>query len=170
LFATRDAVWKSDIPARGAVPRRDRTLWVFATDKGVGLQRWPFWDSTPLICAFPHEYAGLARFALADSSDRVVVGTAGAVEVWALDASRDAAVVTASWPTAISGTGAAVAWHPTESFVAHAGGRAAWILTADLAPVWHAEFAYPSDVAFSTGGSLLAIGDWSKGAVFTLSR
>jgi hypothetical protein len=113
-FVVRDSrrgelAWKSDLPARGAMPRRDRTVWVFATDKGIGLQRWPFWDSTPVIYAFPHGYAGLGRFTLADRGDRVVVGTPDAVEVWTLDASREAAVVTANWPAAISGTGAAVA-------------------------------------------------------------
>jgi WD40 repeat protein len=173
-FVVRDSqsgglVWKSDFPARGVAPRRDRTVWLFATDDGIGLQRWPFWDSTPVIYAFPPEYSRVARFALADSSDRVVVGTPRAVEIWMLDASLEAAVVTASWRTAISGTADAVAWHPTEAFVAHAGGRAASVLSADLVPVWHEEFAYPSDVAFSTDGSLLAVGDWSKGAVFALS-
>jgi outer membrane protein assembly factor BamB len=166
---TGEVVWKSKIPGQRVTCRRDRMVWCFATDEGLGVQRWPFWDTSPTVYPYPDDRSGFGSFALADSGDRVAVATPGAVEVWALEAFTGRAVVAASWPTAISGTGDAVAWHPSGTLIAHAGARSASILTAELAPIWHEPFPFPSDVAFSADGCLLAVGDWSKGAVFALA-
>jgi WD40 repeat protein len=167
--ATGDVVWTSDIPARRVTSGRDRMLWCFASEAGIGVQRWPLWAHDAVVFSYPEDRSWLTSLALTDSGDRVVVATSDAVEIWALDRPTGSAVVTASWPTARSGTGSAVSWHPSGELVAHAGGTFASILTAELEPVWHEQFPYPSDVTFSADGSLLAVGDWSKGAVFALS-
>jgi len=144
-FLVRDSVsgetaWTSDVSAYGVTPRRDRAEWAFFTADGVALQRWPFWDHSLVTYAPPPgappdaKPPVISEIVLADESDRVVVALGGAVEMWLLDSASRQCVRTARWETAISGTGDAVAWHPSGQFVAYAGAGVASILTHDSYP------------------------------------
>jgi hypothetical protein len=55
--------------------------------------------------------------------------------------------------------------------LAYAASGVALLLSSDARPLWWGPgFRYACDVRFSPAGDLLAIGDWSKGAVLALEQ
>jgi WD40 repeat protein len=144
----------------------DRELWAYNCGDTLVLRRWPFDANEPNVFRFERHAFVVADVALVDA-DRVAIARTGGVETWNFGTEPPEAL--AHWPTAIAGTGDVVACSADGRFVAHAGGGAATILDDELRVVWHEPFEYPSDVAFSPDGRLLAVGDWSKGVVFPVA-
>jgi hypothetical protein len=89
------------------------------------------------------------------------------LEVWRVAGAQTGAASLAKSITSevISGTGEKLDWHPRCEYLAHSGGERASVFTSTLDPIWSTKTTYPSDVRFSDDGKMLAVGDWSKGAI-----
>jgi hypothetical protein len=58
-----------------------------------------------------------------------------------------------------------VAWSPDGRSIANAGHKLAQVFNESLEQIYAEPMPYPSDVDFSPAGTLLALGDWSRGLV-----
>jgi hypothetical protein len=128
------------------------------------IRRWPFDRNEPVLVAQADEVSALA---VDDPGELMALCDWPRIEVWSLGTTAEGAATlrhALDWP-ALSGTGDALDWHPRSGLLAYSGAERAKVFTSELEPFWFTETESPSDVRFSDDGSLLAIGDWSKGAV-----
>ncbi|MGZ4391250.1 MAG: WD40 repeat domain-containing protein [Gaiellaceae bacterium] len=142
----------------------DRSRWLY-TRAGVGCvtRRWPFMEFEPTTYENGDFLRGPHAVAISSDGRRIVTASWQLIQTWQVDANRLDLLGEHSVPT--SGTDEAVAWSPAGTSVAYAGAGQALVLTPELHVLWRADFQYPSDVTYSPDGGLLAIGDWSSGAV-----
>jgi WD40 repeat protein len=142
----------------------DRSHWLY-TRAGAGCvtRRWPFMEFEPMVYANGDFLLGPHALAISGDGQRIVTARWQLIEAWQIDGNR--LELLGEHSVATSGTGDAVAWSPAGTSIAYAGAGQALVLTPELHVVWRADFRYPSDVAYSPDGDLLAIGDWSSGAV-----
>jgi WD40 repeat protein len=155
LVVTRNRqAWAYVRGTRGAAGMRDRLL----------LRRWPFdGGNAELVLAKPD----VDTLAIDDSGELVALRAWPTLEVWRVGgAPAGAASLAHSLSSeAISGTGEQLDWHPGSRYLAHSGDNHARVFTSTLDPVWSTKTLYPCDVRFSDDGTMLAVGDWSRGAV-----
>src|SRR4051794_2270587 len=152
---------------------RDRMRWLY-TAEGMGLvtRLWPFEenDPVPIPSAASRLDCGWGAM-LSDDGALLARATGVAIETWQVDPENGHWEQRGRCEVPISGSGYALAWHPEAEIVAYAASGVALLLTADAAPIWWAPgFEYGCDATFSRDGDLLAVGDWSKGAVLALDQ
>ncbi len=174
--STGEVMWEEFEDDGAVMPfaaTRDRRLWAYVRttrgeERGPGrvlVRGWPFDKAGPTLVT---EKQHVGTLALSDTGELLALTDWPSIEFWHLagkpvgSASRLRAL---EWP-AISGTGEALDWHPQSGFLAHSGARRATVFSAGPEPFWSAESAYASDVRFTSDGALLAVGDWSEGAVY----
>jgi hypothetical protein len=152
---------------------RDRKLWSYVRttlDERIPHDRvlvrsWPFDQSEPTLVT---EAARISALALDDTGELLALRRWPSIEIWTLGrrpAGSAAPVHTLDWQ-AVSGTGEALDWHPQSTFLALSGADRATVFTAQLGAFWSVKSAYASDVRFTSDGALLAVGDWSNGAMY----
>jgi len=150
----------------------DRQTWLYTRNgSGIVIRRWPFTDHAPMPCTTSGDLMfGGGSSALAISNDGRFLATTGweRIQTWERDGDRLRVLASCAVPG--SGTGTGLSWHPSGRTLAYAGGGQALLLTRELRVIWSAPFRYASDVAFSPNGDLLAIGDWSRGAVLAMDH
>jgi WD40 repeat protein len=148
----------------------DRMTWLYTqNDAGIVVRRWPFTEHAPIRCVTGGDllFGGGSTAAISNDGRFVAASTWEQIETWQREGERLEPLATYSVPS--TGTGSALAWNPDGTALAYAGGGQALVLTSDLRLLWVADFRYASDVAFSPSGDLLAVGDWSSGAVVATS-
>jgi hypothetical protein len=172
---TGEVLWEELEVDEGVTPfvtTGDRALWAYVRvprEAGSGHDRvcvrsWPFGEGEATV-VLEKEHVG--ALAVDDRGELLALTDWPSLEVWRLPKHPEGAASllhALDWP-ASSGTGEALDWHPGSDVLAYAGAGGAAVLTARLEPIWHIETMYPSDVRFAPDGSLLAVGDWSKGVV-----
>jgi hypothetical protein len=90
------------------------------------------------------------------------VARGGSLQVFSVDGRRLEQTAEVALP--FSGTGDALAWRRDGAALGYAGAGHALVFTPDLALTWKGEFDDAWDIAFAPDGSLLAVGDGSRGA------
>ncbi len=173
---TGEVVWdelEGDESVMPLAPSRDRRVWAYVrTPRGTGsrsvrvlVRSWPFDRHEARLVAEKEHVNALA----VDSTGELLALTAWpSIEVWQLgrQPGEGAFLLRALERGAVSGTGDGLDWHPQSTFVAQAGANRATVFTAQLETFWSVKSLYASDVRFTSDGALLAVGDWSKGAVY----
>jgi WD40 repeat protein len=152
---------------------RDRTRWIY-TAHGVGLvtRSWPFSDNeaVPIFRSKTPLGAGWGA-TLSDDGRLVARSIDRTIETWRIDVNGGPPEQIGGCDVPISGTANALSWHPTKDMLAYAASGVVLLLTSEARPLWWgAGFQYGSDVCFSPDRNLLAVGDWSKGAVLAVEQ
>jgi WD40 repeat protein len=152
---------------------RDRMTWIY-TVEGLGLVRrlWPFGETpaVPILRSETRLGTGWGT-TLSDDGTLLARSTGRAIETWKVDANGGRPEQVGNCEVPVSGSGYALRWHPEADMLAYAASGVALLLTSEAKPLWWGPgFQYASDVRFSSAGDLLAVGDWSKGAVLPLEQ
>jgi WD40 repeat protein len=150
---------------------RDRETWLYSRNgSGIVIRRWPFTKHEAVPCTTSGDllFGGSSTAAISDDGRFVATTGWERIDIWERADDRLEALAACAVPG--SGTGTGLSWHPTGRTLAYAGGGQALLLTRELRVIWSAPFRYASDVAFSPNGDLLAIGDWSRGAVLAVDH
>jgi len=149
---------------------RDRELWAYTRRSHEGtrviVRTWPFsqYPALEIVTDFRVVWA----IALSDAGDRVTVSTGGSIRSFALPFADADPIACSEFPS--GGSGEAIAWSPDGTWLAQAGGEAVRVFDRAHDPIYERAMTYPSDVDVSADGTLLAVGDWSRGVVLPTSN